>query len=415
VDGAYGSPCSATATLCFSYNALGARAWKNISQGSDYRYYYYDAFGRLAMVTSPAAVVEDLMPPVAGRYYAKYQDGNTYFLHPNALGTVGMVTDQADNTVQDATYYPWGQQWQMAGAAKDQRWAGMQEREPESLSWQDPMDPTPNRAYTSNLGRWFTPDPLAGDISNPQSLNRYAYVLNNPTTLTDPLGLGQCPPGTSPMGTAGQCRGIEGPGSGNNQVGPSTTCMVDGVEDPGCTTLANATRGWTNGVFEAAVNQSIANSTVTVGYPYYWLSPSSASMQWGGVITVLDNWESGTLQFTYSLAAALSYVQPCFGGDAYCNLLGNVVRAHGNIESDDFANMAIAGAGTAALRVGGEVVDAASSMNFKVGLHPAHHYFPKLGGKFVHFQINWWRAGIPGSGAGNVIRVALPWWPFPWP
>jgi hypothetical protein len=38
-------------------------------------------------------------------------------------------------------------------------------------------------------GHWLSPDPLAGDISNPQSLNRYAYVLDNPTTLTDPLGL----------------------------------------------------------------------------------------------------------------------------------------------------------------------------------------------------------------------------------
>jgi len=35
----------------------------------------------------------------------------------------------------------------------------------------------------------MTPDALGGEISNPQSLNRYSYALNNPTTLTDPLGL----------------------------------------------------------------------------------------------------------------------------------------------------------------------------------------------------------------------------------
>ena len=33
---------------------------------------------------------------------------------------------------------------------------------------------------------------MGGDITNPQSLNRYAYALNNPTTLTDPSGLGPC-------------------------------------------------------------------------------------------------------------------------------------------------------------------------------------------------------------------------------
>jgi hypothetical protein len=27
------------------------------------------------------------------------------------------------------------------------------------------------------------------DLTNPQSLNRYAYVMNNPTTLVDPSGL----------------------------------------------------------------------------------------------------------------------------------------------------------------------------------------------------------------------------------
>ena len=55
-------------------------------------------------------------------------------------------------------------------------------------------DHTMFRQYASNFGRWMSPDPLAGDISNPQSLNRYAYVMNNPTTLVDSLGL-QCSPG----------------------------------------------------------------------------------------------------------------------------------------------------------------------------------------------------------------------------
>jgi RHS repeat-associated protein len=49
---------------------------------------------------------------------------------------------------------------------------------------------TPFRVFSPNIGRWHSPDPLGGDVTNPQSLNRYAYVLNNPMTLTDPLGLG---------------------------------------------------------------------------------------------------------------------------------------------------------------------------------------------------------------------------------
>ena len=35
-------------------------------------------------------------------------------------------------------------------------------------------------------GRWLSSDPTGGDVTNPQSLNRYAYVLNNPASLNDP-------------------------------------------------------------------------------------------------------------------------------------------------------------------------------------------------------------------------------------
>jgi uncharacterized protein RhaS with RHS repeats len=45
------------------------------------------------------------------------------------------------------------------------------------------------RYYSNRLGRFLTPDPLAGSIANPQSLNRYGYVMNDPGNLIDPLGL----------------------------------------------------------------------------------------------------------------------------------------------------------------------------------------------------------------------------------
>jgi len=41
-------------------------------------------------------------------------------------------------------------------------------------------------------GRWASPDPAglgAVDITDPQTLNRYAYVGNRPLTYVDPLGL----------------------------------------------------------------------------------------------------------------------------------------------------------------------------------------------------------------------------------
>jgi RHS repeat-associated protein len=50
------------------------------------------------------------------------------------------------------------------------------------------------RQYNSTQGRWMRPDPYYGsyDLSNPQSMNRHSYVLNNPLTFVDPNGLNEC-------------------------------------------------------------------------------------------------------------------------------------------------------------------------------------------------------------------------------
>lgn len=47
------------------------------------------------------------------------------------------------------------------------------------------------RQYAHVSGRWMSPDPYGGsyDFTNPQSLNRYSYVMNNPLSFTDPQGL----------------------------------------------------------------------------------------------------------------------------------------------------------------------------------------------------------------------------------
>jgi RHS repeat-associated protein len=47
------------------------------------------------------------------------------------------------------------------------------------------------RQYSSTPGRWMSPDPYDGSYNplDPQSLNRYSYVLNNPVAYVDPSGL----------------------------------------------------------------------------------------------------------------------------------------------------------------------------------------------------------------------------------
>ena len=44
------------------------------------------------------------------------------------------------------------------------------------------------RYYDPLLGRFLAEDPWEGDLGNPQTLNKYAYVLNNPIKYVDETG-----------------------------------------------------------------------------------------------------------------------------------------------------------------------------------------------------------------------------------
>jgi RHS repeat-associated protein len=174
----------------YVYNAFGQRVEKQT--GSAYTEVVYDAFGS-AIGLHNRTGWDTYFVPFGGRPFVRYQDSKTYFLHPNHLGSTTFVTDQTGATIQKTIYYPWGQLWANSTTIKDNRFASMEPRDGETAN-----DPTLFRVYNPRLYRWLSPDPLAGDITNPQSLNRYAYVMNNPMNMIDPLGLeGECGPGRS--------------------------------------------------------------------------------------------------------------------------------------------------------------------------------------------------------------------------
>jgi hypothetical protein len=51
------------------------------------------------------------------------------------------------------------------------------------------------REYDPSLGRWLSADTIVPEPGNPQSLNRYSYVSNNPLKYIDPTGHTYYPPG----------------------------------------------------------------------------------------------------------------------------------------------------------------------------------------------------------------------------
>jgi RHS repeat-associated protein len=173
-------------TLTNTYNAMGQRAIKNVG-GTDFGY-IYDVFGQVVYTMQGTSVLADYFP-APGFNFAKREQSEARFMHRNALGSVGFVTNHSGAAIQDELYLPLGQRWSVVGSVATEQFAAMQPRDSETVDWQDPLDPTPNRMYTSGLGRWLSPDPTAGNVLNPQPLNRYAYVMNNPINMVDPSGL----------------------------------------------------------------------------------------------------------------------------------------------------------------------------------------------------------------------------------
>jgi len=73
---------------------------------------------------------------------------------------------------------------------EEERFARLNHRDSETS-----LDPTHFRLYASDQGRWLSPDLRQGQALNPQSFNRYSYVLGNPANRIDPRGLCGCYPG----------------------------------------------------------------------------------------------------------------------------------------------------------------------------------------------------------------------------
>jgi RHS repeat-associated protein len=212
--------------------------WQNIE-------YQYGAFGEPLGASVPAYPEVEARLQLAGSAiaYYMYPWNNTIFVHANALSSAMQTTDNTGAVVHQLSYYPWGQIWVNSGTDYwEESFAGQEMYMSESgLSY------TPNRMYGATPGRWMSPDPLAGEVTNPQSLNRYAYALNNPTSLTDPAGLGQCPPGV-----------------------PSSMC-VNGTYYPpaGAYTPPNQPSGFSNGWDEFEL---LNIPLVTTSYT--WVQPS---------------------------------------------------------------------------------------------------------------------------------------------
>ena len=97
------------------------------------------------------------------------------------LGSASLATDASGGVVSEMRYYPYGET-RSGDLPTDYRYTG--QRFEADLGLYDYHA----RYYDPTLGRFISADTLVPNPGNPQSLNRYSYVQNNPLRYTDPSG-----------------------------------------------------------------------------------------------------------------------------------------------------------------------------------------------------------------------------------
>lgn len=208
-----------TQPASLEYDANG-----NLQQGAGYHYEYNDA-NQLESVNQSGSTVAEYFYDHAGRrfkrieypsgggnittyylgkefetkvysngteenttyYYAngelvarKDQDGSKYYYHNDHLGGTHVVTNESYAIVERTRYYPFGRILREGNSRNlftGQEWDN-------SIG----MYYLVARYYNPIMRRFSQPDTTIPDVFNPQDLNRYSYVRNNPIIYLDSTG-----------------------------------------------------------------------------------------------------------------------------------------------------------------------------------------------------------------------------------
>ncbi|MBK8252951.1 MAG: RHS repeat-associated core domain-containing protein [Polyangiaceae bacterium] len=129
----------------------------------------------------------------------------TLYLHSEALGSVGLVTDNQGVETERTFFDPFGEKVKASGDATYAPWGDVKlgftgHRHDDDLGLINMV----GRIYSPVQKRFLSTDPMISDPFFGQSYNRYSYVVNNPLRYTDPTGYQQAPPKTQAGATNGE-------------------------------------------------------------------------------------------------------------------------------------------------------------------------------------------------------------------
>ncbi|MCX6023099.1 MAG: hypothetical protein NTZ05_15490 [Chloroflexi bacterium] len=175
---------SGGSTTTYAYNGDGVRVKKTV--GSAATYYFQDVAGDLPRVAAELPTTSNVWTFYV--YGLKLigqvgDDGVGRYYHYDGNGTVRAITDAAGAVVERYDYDAFGALRNTpSGATNDRRYTGEQHDAESGYTF------LRARYYDPALGRFISKDPFPGVQQDPQTLNGYIYVGNNPLVRTDPSG-----------------------------------------------------------------------------------------------------------------------------------------------------------------------------------------------------------------------------------
>ncbi len=190
---------SGNASATYVYNALNQRVRTTVGSGTPTEF-VFNANGQRVSEWNASTHAQ-----LKGKYYwggtpvafytttASSAGAAAHFEHQDWLGTERMRTNY--NSCNNPTYavegtytsLPWGDDQTVAsGSDWDAYHYATLDYDAETNT-----DHAQFRQYSNVQGHWMSPDPYYGsyDQSNPQSMNRYVYAMDNPLSYIDPEGL----------------------------------------------------------------------------------------------------------------------------------------------------------------------------------------------------------------------------------
>jgi RHS repeat-associated protein len=175
-------------TASYAYDAEGQRVRK--VAGTTVEEYVYDEGGSQIATMQPNGAMKRIELYIGARHLATYDIASnaTYFIHGDWLGTERLRTNATGAAYESCTSLPFGDNQTCTGGAdiSPMHFTG-KPRDTETN-----LDYFGARYYNSGMARWMSPDwagkpttvPYA-QFGDPQSLNLYGYVTDNPVSRQD--------------------------------------------------------------------------------------------------------------------------------------------------------------------------------------------------------------------------------------